>query len=195
VTGPTLPDARAALARRLNAESMGHCERVAVTSRDLAVRFGADADVAELAGLLHDWSRDESGAELLAYARDHAIQVGDVDLAVPYLLHATVAASQVREAFPAVAPAIVDAIASHTVGGPVMTDLMRIVYIADTIEPARSFDGVGQLRTLAIEPSTTLAQLFFACYRRSLLHLVESGRRIHPVTVRAWNALVSEARP
>ncbi len=193
MSAPTLDAARAALVARLTPESLGHCERVAETARDLAARFGADRDEAQLAGLLHDWSRDETAAELLGYAQLRGLRVCDVDRAVPYLLHATVAAMQVREAFPGIAPTIIDAIASHTVGEVGMTDLMRIVYIADMIEPARSFDGVAELRTLAGAPGTTLARLVFACYRRSLLHIVESGRRIHPDTVSAWNTLVAEA--
>lgn len=193
MSAPSLDAARAALIVRLSPESLGHCERVAETARDLAARFGADTHEAQLAGLLHDWSRDETAAELLGYAQQRGLQVCDVDRAVPYLLHATVAATQVSEAFPGIAPAIVDAIASHTVGDAVMTDLMRIVYIADMIEPARSFDGVAGLRALADAPAATLPRLFFACYRCSLLHVVRSAGRIHPDTVRAWNALVAEA--
>jgi predicted HD superfamily hydrolase involved in NAD metabolism len=193
VSGTTLDECRSALAARLTPESLAHSERVADVACDLAVRFGVDADAARLAGLLHDWSRDESAAELLGHAQQHALQVCDMDRAVPYLLHAAVAASQVREAFPGIAPEIVDAIASHTVGEAVMTDLMRIVYIADTIEPARSFEGVSELRAAAADPAVTLPHLYFACYQRSLLHIVGSGRRLHPDTVLAWNALVTEA--
>ena len=190
---PTFDDARALLAKRLRPESLGHCERVAEIARGLAVRLGADAEQAALAGLLHDWSRDESTEELLDFARGHGLPVSDVDRAVPYLLHAGVAAVQVSEAFPGIDPAVVGAIASHTLGEAGMTDLMRIVYVADTIEPARTFDGVEELRRLASDPAATLAEVCFACYRRSLMHIVDSGRRIHPDSVRAWNALVAEA--
>lgn len=190
---PSRDTARAALAKRLKPASMAHCERVGDTARDLAMRFGADADEAALAGLLHDWSRDESAAELLDFAQRNGLVVCDVDRAVPYLLHASVAAAQVRDAFPGIAPSVLDAIASHTVGRSEMTDLMRIVHIADMIEPARTFDGVAGLRELAAAPDITLAELFFACYRRSLLHIVQAGRRIHPDTVLVWNALVGEA--
>lgn len=190
---PSRDTARAALAKRLKPASMAHCERVGDTARDLAMRFGADADEAALAGLLHDWSRDESAAELLDFAQRNGLVVCDVDRAVPYLLHASVAAAQVRDAFPGITPSVLDAIASHTVGRSEMTDLMRIVHIADMIEPARTFDGVAGLRELAAAPDITLAELFFACYRRSLLHIVQAGRRIHPDTVLVWNALVGEA--
>ncbi len=190
---PTFGDARALVAERLSPASLGHSERVAETARALATRFGADAERAALAGLLHDWSRDESTEGLLDFARRNGLPVCDVDRAVPYLLHAGVAAAQVREAFPGIDPTVLDAIASHTLGEAGMTDLMRIVYIADTIEPARAFQGVEDLRRLASDPTATLAEVCFACYRRSLLHIIDSGRRIHPDSVRTWNALVAEA--
>jgi predicted HD superfamily hydrolase involved in NAD metabolism len=193
VSGPTFDDARALLTERLMPASLGHSERVAETARELARRFGVDGEQAALAGLLHDWSRDESAQELLDYAQRRGLAVCDVDRAVPYLLHASVAAMQVGEAFPGIDPAVVDAIASHTLGEAGMTDLMRVVYIADTIEPARTYAGVEELRRLAAAPSTTLVQACFACYQRSLLNVVGSGRRIHPDSVRVWNALVAEA--
>ena len=45
---------------RLGDESMAHCERTASTAAELATRFGIDPEVATLAGLLHDYARDES---------------------------------------------------------------------------------------------------------------------------------------
>ena len=193
VLTPDIATARAALARRLAPASLAHSERVEATARDLATRFGTNADEAALAGLLHDWSRDQTAVALLEFAQRAGLAVCDVDREVPYLLHASVAAAQVRDAFPGIAPAVVDAIASHTVGHSDMTDLMRIVYVADMIEPARTFHGVAGLRELAGEEGTSLKELFFACYRRSLLHIIEAGRRIHPDTVRVWNSLLEEA--
>ncbi len=193
MSNPAADTARVALAARLSPSSLAHCERVSVFARGLAIRFGSDADEAALAGLLHDWSRDDTAAELLAYAQRDGLPMCDVDRAVPYLLHARVAAAQVREAFPGIAPAIVDAIAVHTVGEVDMTDLSRIVYIADMLEPSRTFEGVLELRALALAPDTTLSQLLFASYRRSVLHIIGCGRRVHPDTVRVWNALVAEA--
>ena len=52
--------ARELLASRLSQKSNEHCERVAATAVTLARRFGVDERDAELAGLLHDYARDES---------------------------------------------------------------------------------------------------------------------------------------
>ena len=44
-----------------------------------------------------------------------------------------------------------DAIRWHTTGKPEMTDLEKIIYLADYIEPNRCFDGVERIRSLSYE--------------------------------------------
>jgi HD superfamily phosphohydrolase YqeK len=70
-----------------------------------------------------------------------------------------------------------------------MSDLDRIVYIADMIEPGRDYPGVDDLREAV--GSVSLNALFALCYRHTLLYLIEEGRPIHPRTVDIWNALVA----
>ncbi len=191
--GPSYAEARAAVAARLSPGSLAHCERVAETAADLAGRFGADAEEARLAGLLHDWGRDESAEALLAAAERHGLEVHDVDRAVPYLLHAEVSAAELREAFPALPKAVVDAVACHTFGRVGMTALDEIVYVADTIEPERDFPGVEDLRGMA--RGCDLEELFVATYARSVSGVIERRRPIHPGTAAVWNWIVTEARP
>ena len=46
-------------------------------------------------------------------------------------------------------PEVVSAIYWHTTGKPDMTLMEKIIYLADYIEPTRSFDGVEDLRATA----------------------------------------------
>jgi predicted hydrolase (HD superfamily) len=73
--------ARAAVRARLHPPAAAHCERTAATARVLASRFGVDERAAELAGMLHDWSREEPDAALLAYADMHGLSVLDEERA------------------------------------------------------------------------------------------------------------------
>jgi HD superfamily phosphohydrolase YqeK len=70
-----------------------------------------------------------------------------------------------------------------------MSDLDKVIYIADTIEPLRDFKGVDALREAA--GNMSLHDLFALCYTQSLLGLIESKRFIHPATVAVWNAQVA----
>jgi predicted HD superfamily hydrolase involved in NAD metabolism len=111
-------------------------------------------------------------------------------MAVPYLLHARAGAAEVRATFPHLPDEIARAIELHTMGSPEMSSLDKVVYIADMIEPARSFSGVEKLRDAVGRVS--LDELFFLAYARSITHLIKKRRRIHPETVEVWNTLVAE---
>lgn len=185
-------EALAAVSRRLGEAGLRHSLGVAETAAHLAETYGADADEARLAGLLHDWSKETSAGELLESARTLGIPVTDVDRAVPYLLHAAVAAAEIRSALPQVSDAVARAVAVHTYGAESMEPLDMIVYVADTIEPERTHAGVDTLRDAVGRVS--LEELFTQAYASSLRHLVDTRRRIHPATVGMWNRLVSKER-
>jgi HD superfamily phosphohydrolase YqeK len=61
-----------------------------------------------------------------------------------------------------------------------MSDLDRIVYMADMTEPARHYEGVDDLRA-ACEASP-LAECFRQGYARSLRQARISGHTLHPVS-------------
>ncbi len=182
-------DAASAVRSRLGAKAAGHSERVAETSAGLAVAYGADIDDARLAGLLHDWDREVPRGELVDTARDAGLAVSDSDVAVPKLLHSRTGAAAVRARFPELPDAVVSAVSKHTVGAVEMSDLDRIVFIADMIEPARDYPGVEELRDAV--GTVSLAELFALAYQQSVRHLVDARKRIHEDTVAVWNAHVA----
>lgn len=188
----TYQQARDALAERLTPGALEHSERVASAAVSLAALYDVSETDAALAGLLHDWSREMSADELIERARELGLQMTEADEAVPYLLHGPVGAADVLRRLPELSPEVVDAIESHTFGAVGMTALAMVVYVADIIEPSRTHEGVQALREAAgVVP---LEQLYEDAYSRSLRHLVETRRRIHPRTVSAWNAIVSRAQ-
>jgi predicted HD superfamily hydrolase involved in NAD metabolism len=183
-------EARAAVASRLGKRGYAHSIAVAGMAARLAEAYEMDPDEAYLAGLLHDWSRDEDVATL----RDEAVRLGidvtGVDDAVPYLLHARTGAAALRERFPALPDRIIEAVERHTFGGPGMTDLDRIVYLADVLEPGRDTPSARKLR--AEIGRIRLGELYERAYAASLEQLVRGRRRIHPSTVEAWNSIIEE---
>lgn len=185
-----LPAARELLAARLSPRSLEHCERVAAQAVELALRFGVDAADAELAGLLHDYARDEGADGLLALAEDLSVPVTPFEVEHPYLIHARVGAALLRRELPGVGEAVLSAVELHTVGGLPMSDLDKVVYLADMIEPARTFPGVDTLRAACVtEP---LAECFRLGYARSLRHVLEKGGPVHPVSAAVSAAIERE---
>lgn len=189
IADPTYAQAHEAIAARLSAKSLAHCERVSATASGLAARFGVDVEAARLAGLLHDWGRDLTPDSLLREAEQLGVVIDDVDRHKPYLLHAEVSAAQLRERFPDLSAGVLDAVACHTFGRVGMTALDKVVYVADTIEPARDFAGADDLRAMAA--GCTLDELFVAAYARSITSLIERHRPIHPGTAAVWNWIVT----
>jgi predicted HD superfamily hydrolase involved in NAD metabolism len=169
---------------RLSAARLEHSRRVAAQSADLARRFGAEPGKAEVAGLLHDYAREEPAADLLAEAGRLGIAVGRVEERRPVgLLHAPVGAAQL------LAEGLVDAeaagaIARHTVGGAGMTPLEKCLYLADFCEPGREFDGLEEVRALAL---TSLDGAVAAAARISLLDLIGRGRGVVPDALALYN--------
>ncbi len=185
----TYEAAEALLSERLSPLAAAHCHRVAGTAAALAERFGVDVAAARLAGLLHDWDRERTPEQLFAAAADAGLAVSSADEMVPYLLHARTGAAALRTAFPGVPDEVVSAVARHTVGSSTMSDLDRIVYVADMIEPGRDYPGVDSLRELST--TATLVELFASAYQQSILYLISNRKRIHPETVAVWNELVA----
>lgn len=188
----TRESALEALTGHVSPDSADHCRAVAKAAEELARRHGVDPDHAWLAGLLHDWAREESSDELLARAARLGIEIIPIDHDVPYLLHAKVGRAELSFAMKDLSPAVLDAIERHTLGSPEMTDLDMCVYVADMIEPARRFEGVDALRQAV--GTLSLFDLYASSYAASLAHLLAAGKYIHPASVQAWNAIVAKER-
>lgn len=178
-----------ALSERLGEDSLAHSRSTAEMAGLLATVYCLDVETARVSALLHDWDRDLSDADLLFSAAEKGLAVTEVDRAVPYLLHARTGAAAVSEAFPEIDGEVVSAISVHTAGDAAMSELAKVLYIADTIEPLREYEGVDALREAV--GNVSLHDLFALCYSESLVHLVRSRRPIHPDTLAVWNAQVA----
>ena len=123
------------------------CEQEAVR---LAERWGADKGLAAEAGILHDITKKLLGSEQLILCEEYGI-ITDVDEKTNIkLLHSKTGAEFARDKF-GICSEVYSAIYWHTTGRADMTLLEKIIYMADYIEPTRSFEGVEELRRLAYE--------------------------------------------
>lgn len=184
--------AEARLRERLSEDAAAHCLRVSEFAGLLAGLYAVDVEDARLAGLLHDWDREQDASALLAACEVAGRPLEPADRHVPYLLHARTGAASVRQQFPELSDEIVNAVERHTLGAPEMTDLDMVVYIADMIEPGRRFKGVDDLREVV--GCVSLRDLFALAYQRTVAHIVEAQKTIHPLTVTVWNNYVARSQ-
>ena len=186
--GMTLEQMKQELEKRLKPSRFRHSLGVAETAVKLAKRFGADEEQARVAGLLHDCAREFRNEDMVKEAEKRGIAIGEVERSMPLLLHADIGAVRVRELYGVEDAAISQAIARHTVGGPEMTVLDKIIWYADMIEPGRDFPGVDKLRELG--GTASLDAMMLAGLSHSIVFVVEKGHLIHPATVLARNEIL-----
>lgn len=186
--GMTLEQMKQELEKRLKPSRFRHSLGVAETAVKLAKRFGADEEQARVAGLLHDCAREFRNEDMVKEAEKRGIAIGEVERSMPLLLHADIGAVRVRELYGVEDAAISQAIARHTVGGPAMTVLDKIIWYADMIEPGRDFPGVDELRELG--GTASLDAMMLAGLSHSIVFVVEKGHLIYPATVLARNEIL-----
>ena len=165
-----------------------HSLGVAETAVFLAKRFGVDVQKARVAGLLHDCAREFGNDELIGEAEKRLIVVEPLERHMPLLLHAYVGSRLVAEKYGVNDNAIEQAIWRHTVGGPQMTDLDKIIWFADMIEPHRDYPEVEMLRKLS--ETASLDEMFLVGLTESIAFVLRKGGLVHPATVNARNEIL-----
>ena len=141
-----------AMEETLSGKRFQHTLGVAYTAAAMAMKYDVDVKKALIAGLLHDCAKCMSDEKLLKLSEKENIEVTDVERRNPYLLHAKVGAMLASKEYDIDDEEILDAITFHTTGRPGMTDLDKIVFVADYIEPGRDkAPNLAKVRKLAFE--------------------------------------------
>ena len=108
------------------------------------------------AALLHDITKELSTDEHIELMKKHGIEVTEVDIASPQLLHSKTAELMVKDKYPEFATKrICQALRYHTTGSADMTLFDAIIYIADYIEDGRDNEFCLKLKNYfwSAEPS------------------------------------------
>ena len=173
---------------RLSSERLGHTIGVVETAATLAARYGADPRAARYAGWLHDIARETAPDTLLALAGRHGIAIDAIEEREPLLLHGKIGAALAREELGLDDGPILTAIAQHITGDRGMPLLSRLVFLADFIEPGRTYDAAARARAEARED---LDRALLTTFDAIITHVMASGYLLHPRTVDARNELLA----
>ncbi|MFW6180954.1 MAG: bis(5'-nucleosyl)-tetraphosphatase (symmetrical) YqeK [Spirochaetota bacterium] len=170
-----------------------HCLGVRDTAVELALRWNASSEKAGLAGLLHDVARELSREEILRLVREDcggdgaSVPCGPVALKNPAVLHAWAGMIIARDRFGVRDEEVLRSISLHTTGAPGMGTLERVLFVADYIEPGRSFKGVVKARDLAWRDLEDAVRYIL---KSTLKALLRKGRPICDLTVQAYNEIM-----
>ncbi|MDO5345699.1 MAG: bis(5'-nucleosyl)-tetraphosphatase (symmetrical) YqeK [Lachnospiraceae bacterium] len=160
------------LRKELDADRYRHTLGVMYTSAALAMRYGADLEKAQVAGLLHDCAKCIPNDKKRKLCEKYNIPITRVESNAPFLLHSKLGAYLAKEKYGIQDEEILQAIIWHTTGKPDMTLLEEIVFLADYIEPMRwKAENLAEIRQMAF------LDLHRAVYMtlRDTLHYLEAG--------------------
>jgi len=166
-----------------------HSLNVSATAVKLAELYGCDTVKAGIAGLVHDCARELDIKLLLNYLAKEDIAADDLTLSVKELLHGPAAIYLCRKIFGIEDGEILNAIRYHTTGRENMTLLEKIIYLSDFIEPGRSFDGVEELRELAVE---NLDKALLIAFNSSIEYIISKNGLIHVNTILSRNYVLKQ---
>ncbi|NLX61572.1 MAG: HD domain-containing protein [Tissierellia bacterium] len=168
-----------------------HSLRVMETSIKLANRYNFSVEKAAIAGLLHDCGKLKGETNLLKVSSDFGIILDSMTKCNSELIHSILGAAIAEKEYGIKDQEILRAIRYHTTGRENMSLLEKIVYIADLIEPGRSFEGVDKLRRLALED---LDKCLLYSLDNTLKFLIEKKKLIHIDSIKARNYLLIQTR-
>lgn len=162
--------------------------QVAKLAQQMAQRLGADSQKAYLAGVLHDIAKEMPVAELLDICKTKGIKLSVAEENNIALLHAPVGACIIKD-FGVNDAEVIDAVRYHTVGRAGMSLLEKIIYLADMIEPGRSFPEAAEIRAIWEDD---FDEAFTRALKYSILWNVSEDKLMDKGTVDAFNDMILE---
>ncbi|MEK3890656.1 bis(5'-nucleosyl)-tetraphosphatase (symmetrical) YqeK [Bacillus sp. FSL K6-3431] len=163
-----------------------HTLRVLDTARELGKNVGVDVKKTEIAAVFHDYAKLLSIPELKVKVSD-AREDPRLLAYHPELWHGPVAAQIVLDEFDISDKDILNAIRFHTTGRANMSMLEKVIFLADYIEPGRSFPGVEEVRELVKED---INKALLYALGNTIQFLIIKKALIFPDTFEAYNHLI-----
>ena len=160
-----------------------HCIGVSKTAKKLAELNQYDEDKAALAGFIHDYAKQVSVEEYREVIKTKGF---DQDLLNwnRSIWHGIVGTYFIQRDLKITDTEILTAVRRHTTADVEMTTLDKIVFMADYIEPGRSFPGVEEARKITYANIDKGVGYQLA---HTLEFLIEKRNKIYPRTLDAYN--------
>ena len=165
-----------------------HTLGVVSVAKKLAVKNGLDEEKAEIAALCHDIAKNVSIEEMAKVIEENNIELSEDEKNTKELWHSILAPIYAKEKLKIEDEEILSAIRWHTTGKENMSKLDKIIYIADMIEPSRTFPGVEEIREETIK---NLDNGVLLGLTHSISFLLSKGALIDLNSIKARNYLIN----
>lgn len=135
--------------KRMGDKRYHHSCCVAKEAVRLAEKYGADPDKAQLAGILHDITKETDFDEQFRIIIDGGYIMDDIQLNANKLWHSISGSIYVRDVLNIKDEDIINAIRYHTTGRSNMSLLEKVIFIADFTSEERDYEDVDVIREKA----------------------------------------------
>ncbi len=160
-----------------------HTRGVAEEALKLAELYDIEPERAYIAGILHDCAKDYSTEEALELCEKYNLELDEVLKSQPDLIHSFLGAEVARHEYGIEDEDILNAIRYHTTGRAEMSDLEKIIYLADFFEPSRKpFKGIEEMKALAY---SNLNKAMEFALNNTIDYNTKKSRLIHPLSTEA----------
>ena len=164
-----------------------HTLGVVETAKSLAKLNGVDLKKAEIAALAHDVAKNMPIESMRKIIEENNIELPYETIQTPELWHSIVGPIIASEIFEIKDEDILNAMRWHTTGRENMTTLEKIIYMADMIEPKRSFPGIETLRRATFED---LDKGLLMGLNQTIKYLLNKGFYVDINTIKARNFII-----
>lgn len=168
---------------QLSSSRFKHVLRVEETAIDLAKAHGVDKEKVSIAALLHDYAKEQSSSFMEKIILEEKLDKTMLDYGNS-ICHGPVAAVLAEKEFGVKDKDILSAIYCHTFGRQNMSDVEKVIFIADYTEPKRSFKEAEKARKYAKD---SLDKALAYIVQQTLLNLVEGNKAIYPQALDTYN--------
>lgn len=177
------------LQKMLSKKRYQHSVGVMKKAKELAKQYGVDQHIAALTGLAHDIGKEISNEEKIKYCKEHGIEIEEIEMHNIGLLHAKIGADMTKKY--GFTEEMQKAILYHTTGHTGMDLLAKIIFIADKIEETREYEGIENLRKLAVQ---NIDKCMIDILNDTIKKNIDKGVLIHPDGILTRNQILLQNR-
>lgn len=142
-----IEEIRTLLKKTVSEKRYIHCLGVAGATADILRHYNCSDythtwngyEAASFCGTVHDLARELSGPQMIEYCENNSIEISEEERKSPLLLHGKASVSMIEKITGKIPDDWKTAICIHTTGDRKMNDLALALFIADFIEPSRTY--------------------------------------------------------
>ena len=171
-------------------QRQAHSLRVAELAASRAVKLGISERKAIAAALYHDCAKNLSASSPYLEGFVPPREWGEIPKEV---YHQFAGAYVAEKRFGVTDEDVLNAVRYHTSAREDMSELEKLIFLADMLEEARSYEGVDKLRKL-FWAGQGLDECLLEALRETLLFLEKKGGEIYPLTKKAYEFYANKAK-